>query len=137
MFTKSSWKLSNKRVGIVLKNLYRWIQDSKQTPPAVILNKHCIYCCFQKDCEAKAVEKDDLSLLGMMTPKVIQKYQKKGIFTINQLSYLYRPRKGIHFIENSYDTLDASYNFLGIWIEFKGSDINGITAIKQIRSNME
>lgn len=82
-----------KEVEIVLKNLNMWIQDSKPTAPAVILNKHCLYCCFQKDCEAKAVEKDDLSLLSRMTPKVIQKYQKKGIFTINQLSYLFRPRK--------------------------------------------
>jgi hypothetical protein len=28
-----------------------------------------------------------------MTVKSIQKYNKKGIFTVQQLSYLYRPRK--------------------------------------------
>ena len=82
-----------KKVGVVLKNLNKWIQDPTTERPPVILNKHCPYCYFQKDCEAKAIEKDDLSLLGGMTPKVILKYQKKGIFTVNQLSYLFRPRK--------------------------------------------
>lgn len=82
-----------KEVGIVLKNLNMWSQDSMPKPPAVTLNKYCPYCNFQKDCEEKAVEKDDLSLINRMTPKVIQKYQKKGVFTINQLSYLFKPRK--------------------------------------------
>jgi hypothetical protein len=82
-----------KEVKIVLKHLNMWIQDPKPGIPPVILNKHCPYCYFQKDCEAKAAEKDDLSLLSGMTPKVLQKYQKKGIFTTNQLSYLFRPRK--------------------------------------------
>ncbi len=82
-----------KEVGTVLKNLKTWTQNSNMEPPPIILNKHCPSCPFQKDCEAKAIEKDDLSLLSRMSPKDIQKYQKKGIFTINQLSYLFRPRK--------------------------------------------
>ena len=28
-----------------------------------------------------------------MTPKVRKKYQKKGIFTVEQLSYVFRPRR--------------------------------------------
>lgn len=82
-----------KEAGIVLKNLKTLTQNSNMEPPPIILNKHCSYCPFQKDCETKAVEKDDLSLLNRMSPKDIQKYQKKGIFTTNQLSYLFRPRK--------------------------------------------
>jgi len=82
-----------KEVGAVLKNLKTWTQDSKLEPPPIILNKHCPYCPFQKDCEAKAIEKDDLSLLSRMSPKEIKKFQKKGIFTIKQLSYLFKPRK--------------------------------------------
>ncbi|MCP4366772.1 MAG: TM0106 family RecB-like putative nuclease [Deltaproteobacteria bacterium] len=82
-----------KEVGTVLKNLKTWTQNSNMEPPPIILNKHCLPCPFQKDCEVQAIEKDDLSLLSRMSPKAIQKYQKKGIFTINQLSYLFRPRK--------------------------------------------
>lgn len=44
-------------------------------------------------CLDQALKKDDLSLLHRMTPKVMQKYHKKGIFTIQQLSYLFRPRR--------------------------------------------
>jgi len=41
----------------------------------------------------EAEKGDSLSLLGRMTPKLIRRYQKKGIFTITQLSYLYKPRR--------------------------------------------
>ena len=82
-----------KEAGIVLKNLKTLTQNSNMEPPPIILNKHCPQCPFQKDCEIKAVEKDDLSLLSRISPKDIQKYQKKGIFSTNQLSYLFRPRK--------------------------------------------
>ncbi len=76
-----------------LGDLSNWIKDSKPKPPDIILNKNCSYCQFRKECEAKAIEKDDLSLLGRVTIKDRRKYHKKGIFTINQLSYLFKPRK--------------------------------------------
>lgn len=82
-----------KEVESVLNNIKIWTQNLKLESPPILLNKHCLYCPFQKECEAKAVEKDDLSLLRRMSPKDIQKNQKKGIFTINQLSYLFKPRK--------------------------------------------
>ena len=82
-----------KEVEKAIRNLNIWIQNSSHDPPPVILNKHCPYCQFKKDCEEKAVEKDDLSLLSGLTPKNIQKYHDKGIFTVKQLSYLFRPRK--------------------------------------------
>lgn len=80
-------------VDTVLKNMKMWTQNSMSELPPIILNKHCPYCLFQKGCKTKAVEKDDLSLLSKISPKNIQKYQKKGIFTVNQLSYLFSPRK--------------------------------------------
>lgn len=61
--------------------------------PTVILNKHCPYCEFQKVCKDTALQEDSLSLLGGITKKQILKFEKKGIFTIKQLSFLYRPRK--------------------------------------------
>jgi len=60
--------------------LQKWIAKSPVEPPSLILNKHCPYCQFRKDCKEKAEKDDDLSLLDHMTPKLIQKYHKKGIF---------------------------------------------------------
>ena len=82
-----------KEVDTVLNNMKLWTKTSKSEPPPIILNKHCPCCPFRKDCETKAVEKDDLSLLSRMSSKEIQQYWKKGIFTTTQLSYLFRPRK--------------------------------------------
>jgi uncharacterized protein YprB with RNaseH-like and TPR domain len=44
-------------------------------------------------CRAQAIQEDHLSLLGRITPKEIRKFNSKGIFTINQLSYTFRPRR--------------------------------------------
>lgn len=62
-------------------------------PPELILNRHCIECDFQSICRQKAIEKDDLSLLGGMTEKERKKFNSKGIFTVTQLSYTFRPRR--------------------------------------------
>jgi predicted RecB family nuclease len=82
-----------KDVGIVLRNLYTSIRDSNPEQPPVILNKHCPYCPFQKECESKAKEQDHLSLLGGMSEKEIKTHNMKGIFTVTQFSYTYRPRR--------------------------------------------
>jgi len=37
---------------------------SNQSPPDLVLIRHCAECEFQKQCRQKAVEKDDLSLLA-------------------------------------------------------------------------
>ena len=70
-----------------------WIKRLPSKPPAVILNKHCPYCQFHASCREKAEKTDDLSLLDRMTTKTINKYHKKGIFTVTQLSYLFKPRR--------------------------------------------
>jgi predicted RecB family nuclease len=62
-------------------------------PPPLILNKHCAVCDFQSRCRGLAIERDDLSLLTAMTGKERAKGNAKGIFTITQLSYGYRPRR--------------------------------------------
>jgi len=40
-----------------------------------------------------AIEKDDLSLLAGMSEKEHKKFRAKGIFTVTQLSYTFRPRR--------------------------------------------
>ena len=66
---------------------------SSPTPPDLVLNRHCAECEFQARCRQKAIEKDDLSLLAGMSEKERQKLHSKGIFTVTQLSYTFRPRR--------------------------------------------
>ncbi|MDD5140596.1 MAG: TM0106 family RecB-like putative nuclease [Verrucomicrobiales bacterium] len=63
------------------------------TPPDLVLNRHCAECEFQARCRKIAIEKDDLSLLAGMSAKERQKLRSKGIFTVTQLSYTFRPRR--------------------------------------------
>jgi len=66
---------------------------SNSAPPDIILNRHCQECDYHAKCRQKAIEKDDLSLLAGMHEKEQSKYNKKGIFTVTQLSYTFRPRR--------------------------------------------
>ncbi len=62
-------------------------------PPPLVLNRHCAVCDFQPRCRGLAIGRDDLSLLSAMTGKERAKYNAKGVFSITQLSYGYRPRR--------------------------------------------
>lgn len=62
-------------------------------PPAFYRNAHCPDCKFHDACYQKLKERDCISLLSGMSPKVILKFQKKGIYSIAQLSHLFRPRR--------------------------------------------
>lgn len=88
-------KLTNgyKRLKPFIEPIREWITAPPSEAPTVILNKHCPYCQFQASCKAKAEKDNDLSLLAQMTAKAIQNYHKKGIFTVTQLSYLFKPRR--------------------------------------------
>ncbi len=66
---------------------------SSPSPPDLVLNRHCAECEFQTRCRQKAIEKDDLSLLAGMSAKERERHRSKGIFTIDQLSYTFRPRR--------------------------------------------
>ncbi len=66
---------------------------SSPTPPDLVLNRHCSECEFQAHCRQQALEKDDLSLLAGMNEKERKKLCSKGIFTVTQLSYTFRPRR--------------------------------------------
>jgi len=66
---------------------------NKNNQPKLILNRYCRECEFVDLCKTKASEMDDLSLLGGMTEKEIDRQNQKGIFTVTQYSYTFRPRK--------------------------------------------
>ncbi len=61
--------------------------------PRLMLNRHCNVCEFRSACRAKAVESDDVSLIQTLKLKDIAKLNKKGIFTITQYAFTFRPRR--------------------------------------------
>jgi len=61
--------------------------------PQLRLNDHCQVCTFNDYCRHIATDNDDLSLLKGLRQKEIAKLNKKGIFSVSQLSYTFRPRK--------------------------------------------
>lgn len=77
----------------LLDPLQALLADTPAEPPPVILNKHCPSCQFRMSCREQAEKEDDLSLLDRMTPKIMQRYHKKGIFTVTQLSYAFKSRR--------------------------------------------
>lgn len=57
------------------------------------LNSHCSICEYRKTCREKAVKEDHLSLLKGITRERIKELNNKGIFSINQLSFTFRPKR--------------------------------------------
>ena len=63
------------------------------SPPELVLNKHCPHCQFQHTCRTNAMRLDELTLLSGVSAKQRTHLRAKGIFTITQLSYTFRPRR--------------------------------------------
>jgi predicted RecB family nuclease len=82
-----------KAVRRVLDALLPWAGNPAGEGPPVVLNKHCPACPFRGACLPQAEKEDSLSLLDRMTPKLMRKYHDKGIFTVRQLSHIYKPRR--------------------------------------------
>jgi predicted RecB family nuclease len=57
------------------------------------LNSHCPECIYSAICRKKATDVDHLSLINGITDKEIKKLNEKGIFSVTQLSYTFRPRR--------------------------------------------
>jgi predicted RecB family nuclease len=77
----------------IVAGLRGLISDHPSEPPPLSRGKYCQTCPFHDYCLAEAVRTDSLYLLDKMTPKLVTTYHNKGIFTLTQLSYLYRPRR--------------------------------------------
>ncbi len=74
-----------------LKELINTVNRSQA--PRFFQNKYCKTCQFQDACKTKLIEADDLSLLGGISQREVLKKNNRGIFSIYQLSYTFRPRK--------------------------------------------
>ena len=82
-----------KEVRRIVEALRAWAEAPAGDAPPVVLNKHCPSCPFRDACLQQAEKEDNLSLLDRMTPKLMRKYHDKGIFTVKQLSHIYKPRR--------------------------------------------
>ena len=92
----SGFKTTKLRIGSQIdsvKKLIEKIKKAAEEAPRLILNRHCQICEFRESCKAEAIENDDLSLLAGIGEKEIEMQNKKGIFTVTQYSYTFRPRK--------------------------------------------
>jgi len=61
--------------------------------PIIFQKSHCKICEFKDACEKDLMENDSLGLLHKMREGDIKKFNNKGIFTVNQLSYKFKLRK--------------------------------------------
>ena len=78
-------------VKMLFKHLMQMLGNSEA--PRFYRTPHCQMCEFSENCQTTLKEQDDLSLLGGLKPKEILKQNNRGIFTITQYSYTYKPRK--------------------------------------------
>jgi predicted RecB family nuclease len=62
-------------------------------PPILTLNEHCPICEYSQRCRSEAIAEDDISLLKGMVEKTINKFRRRGIATIAQLSRTFRAQK--------------------------------------------
>ena len=84
------------------------------SPPELVLNRHCGQCEFQARCRKQATEKDELSLLSGMPEKERKKLHGKGIFTVAQLSYTFRPRRRCRELRGKQEKFHHSLRALAI-----------------------
>lgn len=75
----------------VVTRITRQVEGS--TEPALQLNRHCPECEFKTRCRDLALRTDDLSLLTNMSATEQQSQHAKGIFSVRQLSFTFRPRR--------------------------------------------
>jgi predicted RecB family nuclease len=61
--------------------------------PILTLNAHCPICEYCHHCRSKAIAEDDISLLSGMAEKTVNKFRRRGITTIAQLSRTFRAQK--------------------------------------------
>ena len=66
---------------------------STSNAPVFFRNSHCQICEFQNSCLEKLIERDDLSLMPALKPKEILQKNNRGVFSVKQLSYSFRPKK--------------------------------------------
>lgn len=91
-------KAARVRLSADLRKIELLVEDlmeisRSKSPPRLILGDHCQACEFRQRCHKQAVQEDNVSLLKGIGVKEIKRLNRKGIFTIAQLSCTFVPRK--------------------------------------------
>jgi predicted RecB family nuclease len=81
-----------KEVKQITEQLTKLTPDNTNLPP-IMWSRHCPICDFRNQCRPIAEKEGSLWLLSHMTAKLITKNSRMGVFTLEQLSYQYRPRR--------------------------------------------
>jgi len=103
--------LNRKMLGFV-HILLRMIRN--ESKPKIFLNQHCNICSFRNRCQKESIETDTLSRLRGITEREIERQNNKGIFTVEQYSYTYRPRKRRTNVKNQIRKHHLALNALAI-----------------------
>ncbi|MFC1636106.1 TM0106 family RecB-like putative nuclease [Planctomycetota bacterium] len=102
----------NKTMLDVVHILLRMIRS--ESKPTLFLNQHCNICAFRDKCQEEAIETDTLSRLRGITEKEFERQNNRGIFTVEQYSYTYRPRKRRTNVQNQIRKHHLALNALAI-----------------------
>jgi predicted RecB family nuclease len=86
------------RFSDAIKSTVEILQEAKrnlesETDVQLILKKHCSACEYKGRCRRIAIDTDNISLIGTIGEKERRKLFERGVNTISQLSYGYRPRR--------------------------------------------
>jgi len=99
IFFGKNFKQTKFRLSLFAKKLKKIIFELNKillpasNAPIFIKNGHCQICDFQNICFEKLIERDDLSLLAGLKSQEILSKNNRGIFSVKQLSYTFRPQK--------------------------------------------
>jgi len=107
------------KLSFLTREVQKRIEDitallANNSPPDLVLNQHCHQCEFQTRCRKQALEKDELSLLSRMSEKERKKLRSRGIFTVTQLSYTFRPRRRPRALRGKQENFHHSLQALAI-----------------------
>jgi predicted RecB family nuclease len=107
------------KLSSLTREVHKRIKDitlllADNSPPDLVLNRHCAMCQFQGRCRKLAMEKDELSLLSGLSEKERTKLHGKGIFTVTQLSYTFRPRRRGRALQGKQEKFHHSLRALAI-----------------------
>ncbi|MBW4456870.1 MAG: IS66 family transposase [Nostoc indistinguendum CM1-VF10] len=133
-FTESKIRLEPyfKDVSFLIDSLLS--QVSNQTKPSLYLNRHCDVCQFKKRCREEALASDHLSLLRGISENEIARNNRKGIFTVTQLSYTFRARRRPKRAKPA--TLPHSYPLQALALREKNLYIHGNPEIPSAKTRI-
>jgi predicted RecB family nuclease len=102
----NSFKISNIAISKYFNQINNIVSEIQSTSHDIAkhqiqLTAKCHECGYYAHCYSIAKDKELLCLLPSMKPKEQQKENKKGIFTVTQLSYTFRPRRNRQHINFS------------------------------------